>query len=187
MDRFLISELFKKWAGFGGTTTGGEVTTANVLDIFEQMMVTMTEERVPEIGRVLYVTPVVSKMLRQADAVDRTIDLRNRRTVITTTVDEINGVRLEVVPSDLMKTEYDFTNGSVAKPTAKQINMVLGHNSCVATPVKYNSVRLDPPSAVTDDKWVYFERAYEDAFVLKHKVPGLQFNVSAKTTKTPTP
>ena len=178
MDSYFISKILAEWSTLGGKEIGGTPNVENVLSIFHEMMEVMDEERVPPVGRIMYVTPNVNRLLKEAEAIDRTIELRNRRTSITTQITDIDSVRLEMVPSSLMMTLYNFTEGARPDPNARQINMVLGHNSCIAAPVKYTSVRLDPPAAISDDKWVYYERAYEDAFVLKHKHPGLQFNIS---------
>lgn len=178
MDSYFISKLYSDWQGAGGTASTEVVTEANVLHLFQTMMEKMDEDRVPVIGRILYVTPNVMRLLREAEAIGRAIELRNRSTSITTLISDIDNVRIEVVPSSLMRTLYDFTEGAVPAAGAEQINMVLGHNSCVAAPVKYTSVRLDPPAAISDDKWVYYERAYEDVFVLQHKYQGLYFNVT---------
>jgi len=179
MDSYFISKIYADWIDLGGETTGGVLTKDNVLSVFQDMMEKMDEARVPQVGRVLYVTPAVNKMLKEADAIGRSIDLRNRTTSITTLITDIDAVRLEMVPSAQMRTLYIFDEGARPDPAGRQINMALGHNSCIAAPVKYISSRLDPPSALSKDKYVYYERAYEDVFVLKHKVDGLQFNTSA--------
>lgn len=180
MDRYFVSKMLSEWQALGGTPLSGAITTDNVLEIFKDMMEKMDEARVPQIGRVLYVTPAVNRILTEAAAIGRSIDLRNRTTSITTLITDIDAVRLEMVPSDLMRTAYDFTEGSAPTSDAGQINMILAHNSCIASPVKYTSVRLDRPSAISDDKWVYYERAYEDVFVLKHKAAGISFHVTPR-------
>jgi len=179
MDAYLVSKCYADWLALGGVANTQAVTAANVLSIFQQFVEEMDEGRVPPTGRVLYVTPRVSRLLREADAIDRTIELRNRATRITTMITDIDSVRLEMVPSNLMRTLYNFTNGARPAANAGQINMFLGHNSAVATPVKYEFVNISEPTAITDGKFVYFERSYEDVFVLQHKVDGLKFNVTA--------
>ena len=179
MDSYFISKLFAEWTGLGGQTASvATPTVANVLNLFQTMMEEMDEDRVPQVGRILYVTPAVNRMLREAEAIGRSIELRNRTTSITTMITDIDNVRLEMVPSNLMRTLYNFDEGARPATGSRQINMLLGHNSCVAAPVKYVSSRLDVPSALSKDKWVYYERAYEDVFVLKHKAQGLRFNIT---------
>jgi len=178
MDAYLVSKCFAEWTALGGVADTTPITDQNILSIFNKMMEDMDEERVPQQGRVLYVTPAIHRILKETEAIGRSIDLRNRATSLTTLVTDIDNVRLEMVPSVLMRTAYNFTEGARPAVTSRQINMLLGHNSAVATPVKYTSVRLDAPAAISDDKWIYFERAYEDVFVLQHKRPALAFHIT---------
>ena len=94
-----------------------------------------------------------------------------------TSIDEVEIP--ESVPTDMMKTVYDFTEGWAVDPTAEQINMVLVHPLAVITPVTYEFARLDPPSAGSQGKWDYFEESFEDVFVLPHKADAIDFNITA--------
>ena len=85
----------------------------------------------------------------------------------------------ESVPSDMMRTKYDFTEGWKVDSTAKQINMVLVHPMAVITPISYEFAQLDPPSAGSQGKYDYFEESFEDVFILPHKMDAIDFHVSA--------
>ena len=80
-----------------------------------------------------------------------------------------------------MKTLYDFTTGWAVKSNAQQINMFLVHPTAVITPVSYELAQLDPPSAITEGKYIYFEESFEDVFILNKKKDALQFNITAAT------
>ena len=88
-------------------------------------------------------------------------------------------VKIESVPSALMKTAYDFTEGWATGAGAKQINMLLIHPSAVITPEKYAFAQLDAPSAGSNGKYVYFEESYDDVFVLKKRKNAIMFNTEA--------
>ena len=89
----------------------------------------------------------------------------------------LDQVQIEEVPPELMKTAYNFTTGWAAGASAKQIYMMLIHPSAVITPVSYEFAQLDPPSAVTEGKYYYFEESFEDVFILNKKKDGIRFTI----------
>lgn len=185
MDAYCISQLFKLWTtsdsntGYEGKTADNtELTSANVLSVFDALMLKMDEARVPANGRILYCTNEVKTMLKQAAGLTRNFDTQNRRSEIDRSISRIEEVEVTGVPSTLMKTAYDFTAGWKAADDAQQINMLLVHPSAVITPVSYQFSQLDPPSAVTEGKYIYYEESFEDVFILNKKADALQFNVT---------
>jgi hypothetical protein len=140
----------------------------------------MDEARVPVQGRILYVTPAIKKMLKNASAVTRQIvsDGSNDG-VIKREVNRLDEVEIISVTSDLMQTVYDFTSGWVKGVGAKQIYMCLIHPLAVITPVSYSSASLDEPSAITQNKYYYYEESFEDVFVLPNKQNAINFVVGA--------
>lgn len=179
MDAYLISTLYSLWSAEGMTADTTELTANNVLAVFDKLMLAMDEARVPANGRILYVTNEVKTMLKQAAGISRSFNVQNGGNDINRNVSRIEEVEIIGVPSTLMRTSYDFSTGWVVKEDALQINMFLVHPSAVITPVSYQFSQLDPPSAVTEGKYIYFEESFEDVFILNKKKDGLQFNTSA--------
>lgn len=188
MDAYLISTLYKLWSS---TDSGDsekkamkadttELTTANILDVFDEMMVRMDEARVPANGRLLYVTSQGRKLLKQAEGLTRSFDVQRGGSNVNRGVSRLDEVEIISVPSTLMKTAYTFTKGWAVAENADQINMFLVHPTAVITPVSYEFAQLDPPTAVTEGKYIYFEESYEDAFILNKKQDALQFNITKK-------
>lgn len=95
----------------------------------------------------------------------RTLDVghQNKLSRAITALDEVQIVE---VPSELMKTLYDFTQGWKPAGSAKQINMMLINPLAVITPISYEFAKLDSPSALSEGKYVYYEESHEDVFVL---------------------
>ena len=185
MDAYLISQLYALWTtddagtGYTGKTPNTtELTTNNVLSVFDDMMQNMDEARVPVNGRILYVTYPVKTMLKQAAGLTRNYDVQNGSTAINRTISRIEEVEIIGVPSELMKTLYNFTTGWTPRAGAAQINMFLVHPSAVITPVSYQFSTLDAPSAVTEGKYIYYEESFEDVFILNKKADALQFNIT---------
>jgi hypothetical protein len=180
MDAYCISKTFADWIALGKTADTTALDEATILSRFDKMMEDMDEARVPVQGRVLYVTPAVKTMLKHASQVTRQITADgNNDGVIKREVNRLDEVEIISVSSDLMKTAYDFTSGWTPAVGAKQIHMVLIAPDAVITPVSYQTVKLDEPSAVTEGKYIYFEESFEDVFVLPHKADAIKFVTAA--------
>ena len=177
MDAYLISKVFADWAAAGGTADTTALTVDNILSTFDAWMEGMDDANVPGTGRILYATPAVKTLLKQAKEMTRFI--QNGDAAINRAVRSLDEVQIESVPSALMKTVYDFTEGWVAGAGAKQINMLLIHPSAVITPEKYAFAQLDAPSAGSEGKYIYFEESYDDVFVLNKRIPAIMFNTEA--------
>lgn len=177
MDAYMVSKIYADWTEAGCAADSTEITEANILTLFDSYMEAMDEARVPKNGRILYLTTGIHGMLKRA--VERARTIQNGDANIRRAVESVDSVQIEVVPSDLMKTVYDFTEGWKAGAGAKQIRMLLVHPSAVITPEKYVFSQLDAPSAMTNGKYYYFEESYDDTFVLKKRVGAIKFNIEA--------
>ena len=185
MDAYTISRLYSLWTttdssiGYTGKTPiTTELTTSNILGIFDQMMVNMDNARVPANGRILYCTNEVKAMLKQASGITRNWDVKTGGNAINRTVSRIEEVEVIGVPSTLMRTAYNFTTGWAVAGGAGLVNMLLVHPDAVITPVSYQFAQLDQPSAVTEGKYIYYEESFEDVFILAKKADALQFHVT---------
>lgn len=179
MDAYLISKIHADWKALGKTGRTTALTVENILAEFDAMMQEMTDKRVPANGRILYVTPAVGTLIKNAKDIVRTANAKDGGTSYNRMVSDIDKVSIVEVPSTLMKTVYDFTVGWKAGAGAKQINMFLVHPIAVITPVSYQFSQLDAPSAKTEGKFIYFEESFEDVFLLNKKADAIQFNLEA--------
>ncbi len=186
MDAYTASKIYADWTtsvteeGYVGKTADSTaLTTENILKIIDDLMLAMDNDNVPANGRLLYVTNEVKSLIKNAQGIGRSYSVQEKKPVINREVSRIDEVEVIGVPSTLMKTKYDFTDGCKVAANAQQINMMLVHPSAVITPEKYNFAQLDPPSAGSEGKWIYYEESYGDVFILNKKASGIQFNVSA--------
>lgn len=182
-DRFMFSKLYqqKEELDEGDGINTDTLSAENILSVFDDLMTEFDEARVPMQGRMLYVTPAVNTILKQADALNRTIVLSDPGN-ITRTVHSLDEVTIKVVPSDLMQTKYDFTEGSKLVDDAKQIEMLLIQNGVQIAPEKYSFVGFDEPTAANSGNALYYEQSYNDVLLLKNKTAGLAMVVSDKKT-----
>lgn len=176
MDAYLVSKVYNDWVTAGGSADDTALTVENILQRFDAWMESMDEANVPASGRMLYVTPAYNTMLKQAK--DNSRFLQNGDTTIQRAIKSLDDVTIEKVPSALMKTVYDFTEGYKAGAGAKQINMLLIHPSAVITPEKYAFAQLDAPSAGSEGKYVYFEESYDDVFILNKRKDAIKFSIT---------
>ena len=197
MDAYCVSKIFADWKttrdeeGNLRTPDTTVLTKANVLSVFDALMLKMDNERVPANGRILYVTHEVYKLLQNAqidanNTISRNINVQANNGVVDRTVSRLDEVEIIRVPKTLMKTKYNFSQGWAPKATADQINMFLVHPLAVITPVSYTFSRLDEPSAGSEGKYVYYEEAFEDVFILNKKSGAIQFNITESSVTTET-
>lgn len=179
MDTYLVSKVYSDWTAQGKSAKTIDLTVDNILETFDDLMSEMDEERVPANGRILYVTSIVKKLLKRAEGITRTVNVKENNGAINREVSRLDEVKIVSVPSTLMKTAYNFTIGWAPGGTAKQIQMFLVHPSAVITPISYQFAQLDPPSAGSEGKYVYFEESFEDVFILNKKAGGIKFVLPA--------
>lgn len=152
----------------------------NILEYFDEKMAYMDDESVPQEGRMMYITSAVNKLIKECEGITRTISV-GAAGVINRNVHSLDDVQKIVVPSARMKTSYDFTEGAVPSNTAKQMNMILVHPTCVISRDKYSYIKLFTPGtdSRTADNYIYQNRYYSDTFLLERKAPGIAINESA--------
>lgn len=180
-DCYRFSKLHSELDTFGGRITTDTITTANFLEWFDEEMAVMDEAGVPEEGRMLYVTPTMNKIAKEAHGIERSISIAgNSVSAINRKVHSIDDVTIKMVPSARLKTIYDFTDGFKPGESAKQINCILIHTSCVVCRDKYSYIKLITPGtdSRTADGYLYQNRNFGDLFLLEKKMEGCSMNVS---------
>jgi hypothetical protein len=178
-DSYRYSKLHAELTKYSGRIDSTVITAANFLEAFDTEMVIMDEAGVPEEGRVLYVTPTMRKIVKEAEGIQRMMTVTTPST-INRKVHSLDDVAIKMVPAARMKTKYDFTDGCVAASTAKQINWILIHTSCVVARDKYSYIKLFTPGtdSRTADGYLYQNRNYGDLFLFEKKVEGCSMNVT---------
>ena len=176
MDAYMVSKLFTDWSAIEGNTADATaLNEGNILEVFDSMMKKMNEARVPFHGRILYVTPDAMNLIKNAEQLSHTLDVRDSKNGISRTVSSIDGVEIVMVPSVLMQSAYNFENGWEKAEDAQQIQMMLVHPDAVIAPISYQFAQLDPPGAFTEGKYIYFEESCEDVFIINSKASAIQF------------
>lgn len=177
MDAYMASKLgaFATAASHVSSTT---LTAANILGEWDNALEAMTDARVNRDRVICYVTPATYKLLKQAAGITRFIDIGNGIQGYDRNIAKLDGVRIVEVPSDLMKSAYDFTTGWAATNAATQINWIFVDPLAIIAPVVYEVSMISAPSAATKGKNVYYESYYYDVFQLNQRTAGIQANIS---------
>lgn len=183
-DSYRFSKLYaetKNYASKGAVVDTTVLTTANILEWFDEQMAVMDDKSVPQDGRIIYATSTIKKLLKRAEGITRTMSV-GAAGVINRNVHSLDDVTIKTVPSARFKTKYNFTTGCVPATDAKQINMMLVHPSCVISRDKYAYMKLFTPGtdSRTADKYVYQNRYYTDTFLIENKACGIAINAEAE-------
>jgi hypothetical protein len=176
MDKYAASKIYAEFVANGGVVNTTALTNANILSTFDTWMAEMDDAEVPSDGRILYVTATTNTMIKNAEQLQRSMEIRGEAGNANRSIRSLDDVKIEIVPSSRMKSAYDFTNGAVAAVGAEQINMMLVHPGAFYAPQKYEFVSLDEPTAKTGGKYLYYERKYWDVFAIPQKIAAIKIN-----------
>lgn len=173
MDAYLAAKLYSFV-----TPDTTALTTANILTTWDGYLEQMTNARVNRDRVRAYMTPGTYKLLKEAAGLTRFVDTGDGFRGVDRNVARLDGVNIREVPSDIMKSAFDFSAGWTAAGTAKQINLILVDPDAVAAPVKYEVSMMSAPTAQSKGKYLYYERYYYGAFVLSNRLGGIIVNAA---------
>lgn len=183
LDAMMFSTIYSlRNAQKAITAETADLTANTVLTKFDAMMDAMDEALVPVSGRVLYCDTYTKTLIDNAITIVR----NNGDKKLARNVSRLEEVDIVSVPTALFKTEYTFNDGKTsgqtdggftAKSTAKDMAMILLHPSAILPIVSYSFAQLQPPSALSQGKYVYFEESFEDVFILNKRVDAIQICV----------
>lgn len=182
-DSYVFSKLYAEataYAANGATISTEALTAENILEQFDSAMEKMDEAGVPGAGRLLYVTPKVNKLLKEAKDIQRVMGVTGEGSVKRSIYD-LDDVKIKVVQSARLKSKYNFTEGCVAAADAKQINFILVHPTAVIARDKYSYINAFEPGedSRTADNYLLQSRFYMDAFLVKNRANGIFINAQA--------
>lgn len=181
MDAYAASKLASAATGFGSVDTT-TLSADNILATWDSYLAYMANQRVNRDRVIAYMTPDTFKFLKEAAGITRFIDAGTGIRNVDRNVGKLDGVLIKEVPSDLMKSAYDFTEDWEVAAGARQINMLLVNPESVCAPIIYDTSMISAPSAQSRGKWLYFERYYYDVFVLNQRLPGILANMGGTGT-----
>ena len=177
-DAYAASTLGGFAGAFGGIDTTS-LNSSNILTQWDAAIAYMTDHRINRDRVQAKLTPDVYKLLKEATGLTRFVETGEGFRGVDRNIARLDGVRITEVPSDMMKTAYDFTNGWAIGGGANQIGMLLYDPAAIAAPIVYDTSMISPPTAQSKGKWLYYERYYYDVFSLKQRGAGIFAFMSA--------
>lgn len=184
MNAYAAQKLFGFAQQFGQADATA-LTKDTILTAWDTYNALLTEQRIPIQGRICYITPTLYTLLKQAAGLTRFIVAGSSNDgSINREIGSLDGITVKQVPSDQMKTLYNFTEGWAVADSAAQINMMIVHPLSVIAPIVYDVSMVTPPTAATKGKWLYYESFYYDIFYLSRRLAGIYANVSAVALAT---
>lgn len=182
-DSYVFSKLYDEattYAANGAKISTEALTAENILEQFDSAMEKMDEAGVPGAGRLLYVTPKVNKLLKEAKDIQRVMGVTGEGSVKRSIYD-LDDVKIIVVQSARLKSKFNFTEGCVPAADAKQINFILVHPTAVIARDKYSYINAFEPGedSRTADNYLLQSRFYMDAFLVKNRANGIYINAQA--------
>ena len=171
-DAYMSSKLASFASQFGGVVTTTP-DASNILTLWDNALAFMTDQRVNRDRVRCKVIPAVYKLLKEATGMTRFIEVTAGIQNVDRNIAKLDGVLIQEVPSDMMKTLYDFTTGFSVSNSAAQINMLFYDSMAIAAPVIYDTSMISAPTAQSKGKYLYYERYYYDVFILKQRMAGV--------------
>ena len=171
-DAYMSMKLAKFAADFGGVVSTTP-DASNILTLWDNALAYMTEQRVNRDHVRCKVIPTIYKLLKEATGLSRFIEVTAGIRNVDRNVAKLDGILIEEIPSDMMKTLYDFTEGFKVSNSAAQINMLFYDSMAIAAPIIYDTSMISAPSAQSKGKYLYYERYYYDVFILRQRQAGV--------------
>ena len=178
MDAYMSQKLAGFAAAFGGTSSVS-LDSGTILTEWDKALEYMTNQRVNRDRVRCKITPAAYKLLKQATGMTRFIQVTDGIRDVDRNIARLDGVMIEEVPADMMKTSYVFTQGWAIASGAAQINFVLYDPDAIAAPIIYDVAMMSPGSAQTKGKDVYYERYYYDVFQLAERKAGVYAHIGS--------
>lgn len=177
MDAYAASRLAGFAGGFGTVDTTTP-STSNILSLWDAYLAYMADNRIPVDRIRCKMTPAVYKLLKEAAGITRFVDSGSGERNVDRRVGNLDGVHIEQVPSDIMQTAFDFTEGWTPTAGAQAVNMLMYDPMATVAPIVYDTSMMSAPTAQSKGKYLYYERYYYDVFALNQRRAGILANLA---------
>ena len=182
-DCYTFSKIYTEAKRVGANINNTVLTKENILDMLDADMEAFAEAGVPLERCILYVTPTVNRTLKNAEGIQRYLEANGGANIDRRvhSVDDIN--KIKEVPSDRLKTIYNFTDGCIPDAAAKQINYILIDPECQVSRMKYSYVNVFTPGhdSRTADNYLYQNRKFNGIFAIDALLKeGCRINAEAE-------
>ena len=146
---------------------------------FTLTSVALTEDEIPEEGRILFVNSDLQLLLNQS--VSRCY---GSDAAVNTIMGTYNGMKVVYVPASRFITKVDLADGTTGcgfsrASDAENINFMLVYPGSVLQVEKFAMPKIFTPDENQDkDMWKFQFRLYHDCFVYDNKAKGIYLNTA---------
>jgi N4-gp56 family major capsid protein len=156
IDTYRLSVYVTAAAANGGRPTATNITTSNAYSSFLTANAYLDENKVPQGGRIAFVTPTYYNLLKQDSAFLKASDI-GQQMLINGQVGEVDGVKIVKAPSTYFPAKTPF---------------IITHTSVMCAPKKLQDYKIhDNPPGING--WLVEGRIIYDAFVMDAKKKGV--------------
>lgn len=177
-------------ASYGYTPVAKDIYDALTADIAE-----VQDKIGADVPLVVTMSILTANLLFNNDKISKSISVVNfEKGEITTQIKAINSIPILPVPSDRLKTEYKFFNGSGAETKggyeaaadAQTINWIISAKEAPIAVSKQDKMRIfEPDDNINADAYKLDYRRYHDLWIPKNKLDGVKVNIKeAKAAET---
>lgn len=182
-----------RFATIAGTTNVGVATAADITvgttdvpALVDTGIQSMTDQEVPEEGRILFLSETAYNGLQSKIA--RTV--LNGEHGIDSIIESYEGMRIVRVPQSRFMDTITLNDGSAkfgytVPATAKKLNFMIVHPSAILQVAKHELPRIFSPMVnQSANAWKFDYRIYHDVFVLDQKVKGVYVHAGSTAIGT---
>src|SRR5579875_276604 len=156
IDTYRLAKWQAAAAANGGLPTATDITAANAYTSFLQATAYLDDNKVPQDGRIAFVTPRFYNFLKQDGTFIKASELAQNM-LITGQVGEVDGVAIVKVPTSYMPAKTPF---------------IIVHKSAMCAPKKLQDYKIhENPPGINGN--LVEGRIYYDAFVLTSRVKAV--------------
>ncbi len=169
LDCYTFSKLYSEAERVGATIKTTSITRSNILADFDDNCEAFENLGIPLSRCILYCTAAFRKELKNAEGIQRTLEMSGGSNAIDRRVHTLDDLReIKTVPIERFKTAYDFTEGYRADASGKQINYILVDPDAQVSRVKYSYINTYTPGhdSRTADSYLYQNRRFNGTFAL---------------------
>ena len=146
LDCYTYSKVYSEAKRVGAKIKTENLTEANVLADFDANLEAMEEAGVPLERVILYCTPAYRRILKNADGIQRTLNVGAGSNGLDRRIHSLDDIKeIKTVPSNRLKTAFDFTEGYQVDASGKQIDYILIDPEAQVSRVKYSYINVFTP------------------------------------------
>lgn len=187
VDAYRYSTIAQLAAKGERSSYGYTPAAASILEAITTDIAAVQDKIGTDIPLILTVSVLTANILYNNEKISKSLNVTDfKKGEIITQVKAINNVPIIAVPSDRLKTKYNFysgkgdetTGGFEAAGDAQNINWIIAASEAPIAVSKQDKMRIfEPDSNINADAYKLDYRRYHDLWIPKNKLEGIWVNI----------